>query len=217
VESDDSVKVEGAGFKVIDTKKYELIVNSYAEGTLYYYETNDSAIPSKDEFDLNYMDTERAFRGYVSVEAGEKNVELSITGLKKYVILQLEGEDGNDRILYEVVRVNTSTGGSDSSDTGSSTSNKYGFDVTALDPRSRKLTVLPQYTGKLTVKIANLDKSWTLTTTTYDVTKNESTVVEYPKITAAMAGSEPLFIFVELESSSGITFAERRVDLLILD
>ncbi len=215
--SDEEAKVEGAGIKVVDVKKGELLVNSYAEGTIYYYETNESAIPSKSDFDLEYMATERAYRGYVSAEAGEKNIELSISGLKKYVILQLEGNDKNGRVLYEVVRVNTATGGSDSSDTGSSTTNKYGFELKDIDPRNRKLVILPQYTGKITVKIANLDKSWVLTTNTYDVKKSESLTVEYPNINSSIVGNEDLFIFIELKSDGGITFAEYKIEFIPVD
>ncbi len=206
--------VEDTGFEVINITEDSLFVNTTKAGIIYYYETDESKIPALSEFDDKYYACAKAYRHTAVVSANKKNVELPITGLQKYIILQLEGKTEEGTVYYDIVRVNTQTGGNNSS--GTTTVNKYGFDLVNVVPRDCKVMITPQYSGVLTVSITDNDKldPWVLTTSTYNVTKDEVFTITYPTINSTLAGTTQLYITLELKSTDGITFSEKAIELI---
>jgi len=206
---------DATGFRVTDVSKYEITLTSFENGKVYYYETNDSTVPTKTGFDAAYMSTDISLRGDVTVLEGEKNVEISISGSKKYVILQLENYDENDvRIYYNVVQVNIADGSSSdsNSDSGSGSVGDvdailYGFTLKSIDVRNSKLTILPQYTGELTVSIGTENQEWILTTSKYNAVKGELLDVTYPSGLTAL-GDKQLYIYIKLVGSNGYKYTE---------
>ncbi len=187
-----------------------ITLTTFADGTLFYYETDTSSAPSKNGFENKYMATESKYRGMKTVHDASESTTITVSGDYKYIVLQIEGEDsrGNE-YLYETVVVNTKnlthTGDDDydDDDDDTTTASGYGFSVEDLNPTQKTLTIAPNFDGTLIITLANEDYSTVLSSKEYVVHEGTEIDLDYPAGNGTLGGME-LFLFVQLIDEDGV-------------
>lgn len=202
---EDNQSTTGSALKVSSIGSNTIYLNAFDDGYVYYYETDEYSIPSNSDFSYVYMKTSSDYSGRTSAKNGADNVEIPFSGKYKYVMIQLESEDsrGNE-VLYNVLCVNVSDKSSSGDDSGSSdgaTKVGYGFALKDIDPRARTVTILPEYSGTVTVSLGTANYGSVFGTSTYTVTKGEEVEISYPN--GSMVGKLDLYLYIQLTDTSG--------------
>lgn len=202
------------GFKVTKNVNSQITLTAFENGTIYYYETNDSAMPSQSEYDDAYFDAlGDSLGGSIKVTKGQTGIELDVSGKYKYVMLQLVDTSYKD---YTIVRVEVEKGSSSSENTDITVDDRCGFKIKSYNYNKCELVIIPTYSGKLTVSLGTDEKGFILATNTYDVIAHEPVTVTYPEGITHLYG-EALQIIIRLEGVDGYKFAEHQEQVVPAD
>ncbi len=194
------------GIRITDITTKDVTLTSFTTGSLFYYETNSSATPSKDNFAREYMNVGTQYRGQLNVSDGTENIRVTVSGVYKYVVLQMESVDSNgNKVLYKAVVVNTAEAKlpdeNDPSGSGN-TAQGYGFTVKSLDPSARTVTLVPTFSGKIKLTLASEDHVLVLSEKEYAVVAGSEISIPYPQGSGSIGGLN-LFLFLQLTAENG--------------
>jgi len=204
--------------QMVGLSGFAISMKAFDNGILYFYQTNEAAIPSKEDFDTKYMTAES--RDYIHIGEGITSVSVPYSGLYKYVVMRLESEDAlGKKVIYDAIQIDivkgtasnaTNSGNGNSGNTGdnSGTTNiNFGFDFKDIDPRQYKVTLLPKHNGTITVTLADEKKTLILGKNVWTARKGEELVVTYPRGSASINGMK-LYLFIQFTGADGYKYPE---------
>ncbi|MBE6597941.1 MAG: S-layer homology domain-containing protein [Ruminococcaceae bacterium] len=223
----DAEKNSDTGLKVTSVSQTSITINSevlteieidltaYSDGRIYYYATNESTIPSASAFDDKYFAVDNAYRGSVSASDGQEEITVRLTSRYRYVVLRLEGSDANNKAVYYTAIVIDTLDKNLPTDSGSSdipydptlgtTARTYGFEIKDINPTKRLLTILPTYSGTVTVTLATEDMSLVLSQNEYVVREGSEIDIPYTNGSGTIGGLT-LYLFLQLTDDEETTY-----------
>lgn len=206
IEIENSVGGSGLSVDYIDDKI--VTVTPAIDGTLYYYFTNSSKVPSSSRFDDYYDDAERGYYGDKNCYEG-RDIDIDIEDKAEdygYLVVCILVDDGDDEMYLTPIIIDLEEG--TSSNTGNDGANKggYGLSITNIDPNEHIATFLAEHDG--TVYITLEAGSYKDSLGTIDVSKNDEYAFNYDKyvdnqVVEFITGGDDVYICFQLVSSNG--------------
>ncbi len=216
--AEESKNTSGSALKVTNVTATSVVLTAFAEGTIYYYETNVYGTPAKGDFDTEYMDTDYIYRGNTYVKAATDGVQIKVSGKYKYLVLRLESEDANGtKLLYDAMFVNTADGSVSGDSTGNgnttgSTFYGYGFSIEDIDPTRKTVIVSSDHTGTIDLILATEDGKTVFSEKSFAVTKGGEIEIDYPAGSGFLGGLK-LYLFLQLTDEDGRTYERYAIEM----